>query len=138
EPAAYEYFLRGVDLYSRSEYKTAIEMLRTSAEIAPTYALTWAHLGRALTANASLELGGHSQYEEAQRAYERALSLNPSLIDARVFMANMLIDTGRVEDSVPLLRDALRTNANHPEVHWELGYAYRFGGMLDESIAECE
>jgi tetratricopeptide (TPR) repeat protein len=23
-------------------------------------------------------------------------------------------------------------------VHWELGYAYRFAGMLNESIAECE
>jgi tetratricopeptide (TPR) repeat protein len=29
-------------------------------------------------------------------------------------------------------------NANQAEVHWELGYAYRFGGMLKESAAECE
>jgi DNA-binding winged helix-turn-helix (wHTH) protein/TolB-like protein/tetratricopeptide (TPR) repeat protein len=138
EPAAYEFFLRGVDLYSRNDFPTAIQMLRKSADAAPNYALTWAHLGRALTANASFELGGHAQYEEAQQAYERALSLNPALIEARVFMANLLTDTGKVEDSVPLLRDALRTNANHPEVHWELGYAYRFSGMLEESVAECE
>ena len=53
-------------------------------------------------------------------------------------MANLLTDTGKVEESVPLLREALKTNANHAEVHWELGYAYRFGGMLNESVAECE
>jgi hypothetical protein len=40
-PVAYEYFLGGVDLYSRSEFLTAIEMLRKSVEIDPTYALTW-------------------------------------------------------------------------------------------------
>jgi tetratricopeptide (TPR) repeat protein len=36
------------------------------------------------------------------------------------------------------LRDALKTNGNYAFAHWELGYAYRFAGMLDESVAECE
>jgi tetratricopeptide (TPR) repeat protein len=36
------------------------------------------------------------------------------------------------------LRDALKTNGNNAAAHWELGYAYRFAGMLDESVAECE
>jgi len=39
---------------------------------------------------------------------------------------------------VPLLRESLKTNPNHAELHWELGYAYRFAGMLEESVAECE
>src|SRR5262249_3152187 len=38
----------------------------------------------------------------------------------------------------PLLREALRTNPNHAETHWELGYAYRFAGLLSESVAEGE
>jgi tetratricopeptide (TPR) repeat protein len=37
-----------------------------------------------------------------------------------------------------LLGDALKTNGNYAAAHWELGYAYRFAGMLDESVAECE
>jgi tetratricopeptide (TPR) repeat protein len=53
-------------------------------------------------------------------------------------MANMLTDTGRVEQAVPLLRTALETSPNNAELHWELGYAYRFAGMLPESVAECE
>jgi tetratricopeptide (TPR) repeat protein len=48
------------------------------------------------------------------------------------------VDTGKVEQAVPLLRDALKTNGNYAFAHWELGYAYRFAGMLDESVAECE
>ena len=59
-------------------------------------------------------------------------------IDARIYMANMFTDTGRVEKAVPLLREALSMNPNHAEVHWELGYAYRFAGMLQESVAESE
>jgi len=59
-------------------------------------------------------------------------------LDAQIFLANLLVDTGKVEQAVPLLRGALKTNPNHPDVHWELGYAYRFAGMLNESVAECE
>ena len=55
-----------------------------------------------------------------------------------MFLANLLVDTGKVEQAVPLLRDALRTNGNSAAAHWELGYAYRFAGMLNESVAECE
>ena len=55
-----------------------------------------------------------------------------------MFFANLLVDTGKVEQAVPLLRDALKTNSNNAATHWELGYAYRFAGMLDESVAECE
>jgi tetratricopeptide (TPR) repeat protein len=37
-----------------------------------------------------------------------------------------------------LLRSALRDSPNNAEAHWELGYAYRFAGMLEESVVECE
>ena len=135
---AYEYYLRGVDLYGTDDFNAAIKMLEKSASIAPNYALTWAHLGRAYTTNASLQFGGRLQYQKAQAAYEKALALNPALIEARIYMGNLLTDTGRPEQAVPLLRGALQSSPNNAEAHWELGYAYRFGGMLDESVAECE
>jgi len=137
-PLAYEYYLRGVDLYSRSDFPMAIKILEKSTAMAPGYALTWAYLGKAYTANASFQLGGAQQYEKAQAAFERALVLQPDLVDASVYMANLFTDTGRVEKAVPLLRRAAQDHPNHAEVHWELGYAYRFGGMLRESAEECE
>ncbi len=137
-PVAYEFYLRGIDLYSNGDFPMAIRMLEKSTELAPDYALTWANLGRSYTANASFQFGGTEQYQEAQKAFERALALQPDQIDARVYMANMFTDTGRVEKAVPLLREALETNPNHAEIHWELGYAYRFAGMLRESVSESE
>jgi DNA-binding winged helix-turn-helix (wHTH) protein/TolB-like protein/Flp pilus assembly protein TadD len=136
--AAYEYYLRGVDLYSRNDFPLAIKMLEKSAEIEPNYALTWAHLGRSYTADASFGLGGREQYRKAQAAYEKALALQPAQIEARIYMANLFTDTNRVEQAIPLLRQALQTNPNHAELHWELGYAYRFSGMLTDSVSECE
>src|SRR5262249_1960856 len=137
-PAAYEYYLRGVDLYSKNDFAMAIKMLLKSVELAPNYASTWAHLGRSYNASASFQFGGAGEYHQAQAAFERALALQPDQIDSRIYMANMFTDTGRVEKAVPLLREALRTNPNHAETHWELGYAYRHAGLLSESVLKSE
>jgi DNA-binding winged helix-turn-helix (wHTH) protein/TolB-like protein len=137
-PMAYEYYLRGVDLYSRHSFPLAIKMLERSTEIDPDYALTWAYLGASYTSDAAFEFGGAEQYRRAQAAYERALAIQPSQLEAQMFLANLLVDTGKVEQAVPLLRDALKINPNDAAAHWELGYAYRFAGMLNESVAECE
>jgi DNA-binding winged helix-turn-helix (wHTH) protein/TolB-like protein len=138
DAAAYEYYLRGVDLYSRNDFSTAVKMLEKSAELDPNHALTWAYLGRSYNASASFEFGGQEHYRKARAAFDRALALQPTQPEANVYTANWLTDTGRVEEAVPLLRKALLTNPSHAEVHWELGYAYRFAGMLQESVAECE
>ncbi|MGA3236658.1 MAG: protein kinase [Bryobacteraceae bacterium] len=138
DQSAYEKYLRGVDLYAINDFFSAIHLLEESARMEPGYALTWAHLGRAYAANASLQFGGREQYAKAQAAYEKALALNPALIEPRVWMANLFTDRGRVEQAVPLLRGVLASNPNKAEAHWELGYAYRFGGMLDDSVRECE
>ena len=137
-PLAYEYYLRGVDLHGQHKFPMAIQMLEKSTEIDPNYAPAWAYLGASYTSDAAFESGGRDQYRRAQTAYERALALRPSQLDAQIFLANLLVDTGKVEQAVPLHRDALKTNPNHAAAHWELGYAYRFAGMLNESVAECE
>jgi TolB-like protein len=135
---AYEDYLRGIDLYSLNQFAAAVEMLEKSTAVEPNYAPAWAHLGRAYTTNASLQFGGREDYVKAQAAYEKAIALNPALVEPRIYMANLLTDTGRVEQAVPLLRSVLQDSPNNAEAHWELGYAYRFGGMLEESVEECE
>jgi DNA-binding winged helix-turn-helix (wHTH) protein/TolB-like protein/Flp pilus assembly protein TadD len=138
DPLAYEYYLRGVDLYARNDFSLASKVLEKSLELGPNYAPAWASLGRAYNASASFQFGGDKQYGKAQAAFERALALQPDAIDARVYMANMFTDTGRVEKAVPLLREGISMNPSHAEAHWELGYAYRFAGMLAQSASECE
>jgi tetratricopeptide (TPR) repeat protein len=135
---AYEDYLRGIDLYSLNEFAAAIQMLERATALQPNYAPAWAQLGRAYTTNASLQFGGQEDYGKAQAAYEKAIALDPASAEPRIYMANLLTDTGRVEQAVPLLRSVLQNTPNNAEAHWELGYAYRFGGMLRESVAESE
>jgi serine/threonine-protein kinase len=137
-PQAYEYYLRGVDLYSLNDFLAAITMLQKSTSIEPGYAPAWAYLGRAYATNASLQFGGHENYGRARAAFEKAIALDPALVAPRVYMANLLTDTGSVEQSVPLLREAIQNSPNNAEAHWELGYAYRFGGMLPQAVIESE
>jgi DNA-binding winged helix-turn-helix (wHTH) protein/TolB-like protein len=137
-PLAYEYYLRGVDLYSKGDAPLSVKMLEKSTQLAPHFALSWANLGKAYSANASFQFGGAEYYRKAEEAFGKALSLQPDEIITRIYMANLLTDTGRVEKAVPLLREALKTNPNQAEIHWELGYAYRFAGMLPESAFECQ
>jgi DNA-binding winged helix-turn-helix (wHTH) protein/TolB-like protein len=135
---AYETYLRGLDQYQAGSYAQAIKTLEQSTALDPAYAAAWAHLGRAYTAQASFAFGGRDYYQKSQAAYEKAIALNPQEIEARIFLANLFTDTNRVEEAVPQLRTVLKTNPGHAEAHWELGYAYRFGGMLAESITEGE
>lgn len=137
-PRAYEYFLHGTDMYSRNEFLEAVPMLEKAVELDPNFAIAWAHLGRAYNACASFNLKGRSHHLKAQAAYEQALALNPGLIEATIFMANLLTDTNRAEQAVPMLRKLLEDNPNIAEARWELGYAYRFAGVLSESIEQCE
>jgi DNA-binding winged helix-turn-helix (wHTH) protein/TolB-like protein len=138
QPLAYEYYLRGVDLVGSHNYLLAIKVLEKSVTIDPNHALTWAYLGQSYNSAAAFKFGGREQYRKAEGAYERALALRPTQLETRMFFANLLIDTGKVERAVPMLRDELKNNPKPAGVHWELGYAYRFGGMLQDSVAECE
>jgi len=135
---AYEYYLRGVDLYSQNNFSMAINMLEKAVSLDPKYALGWAQLGRAQHAEATFALGGGEVYAKSFASYEKALQLNPEQVEPRIFMANTYTDTGRSRQAIPLLRETLKAHPNQAEAHWELGYAYRFGGMLQESIQECE
>jgi tetratricopeptide (TPR) repeat protein len=137
-PIAYEYFLRGVDRLAAHDFPTAVEMLDRSTQIDPGYAPAWAYLGQAYNSRASFQLGGREQYDKAKSAFQRALALQPKQVEARIFLSNFLIDTGEAEKAVPLLRDAQREYPTNASLHWELGYAYRFAGMLEESLAECQ
>ena len=57
--------------------------LKRSTELDPGYALTWAHLGRALTANASFETGRARRSTGRRRPpTRRRLSLHPAPIEA--------------------------------------------------------
>lgn len=138
DPLAYENYLRGRFLISTSNHALALRLLEKSVELDPNYALAWAYLGKAYSVSASQYAGGREYNDRARAAYKRALARNPEELETRVLLANFLTENNRLEESIPLLRGAVEANPNFPFAHWELSYAYRYAGLLDESISEGE
>jgi tetratricopeptide (TPR) repeat protein len=138
EPVAYELFLRGRDDYEATRRDSGAAFFERAVAIDPTFARAWAYLGSAYAVNASIRFGGRADYDRSRRALETALRLDPSDIVPRFAMANVLIESNRVEDAVPLLRGVLEETPRSADAHWELAYAYRFAGLLDESVSASE
>jgi DNA-binding winged helix-turn-helix (wHTH) protein/TolB-like protein/Tfp pilus assembly protein PilF len=138
DPVAYEYFLRSRYLLSTNNHQKAIELLEKSVELDQNNALAWAYLARAYHINALQFTGDRADLSKAEADYEQALALDPDLSQARLMMAKLLTETGRVEQAAPLLIELLKNNPNMAEAHWELSYAYRYAGLLNESIEQGE
>jgi DNA-binding winged helix-turn-helix (wHTH) protein/tetratricopeptide (TPR) repeat protein len=138
DPEAFEFYLRGIDRILAEDFSIAIEMLSQATEIDPNYAPAWMQLGRAYTAYASTQFGGKTEYEKAAMAYDKVLQIDPENLDVLVFQANLFTDTNQVEQAVPLLRRVIAADPEQARAHWVLNYAYRYGGMIKESIEEGE
>ncbi len=130
---AYELYLRGIDYYGTGRLPLAIENFEKSVSLDPKFARAWSYLGAAYMIDASIHFGGREQYDKAQTAFEKATALNPNDPRPQILLSNILIDTNRVENAVPILRKII---GEHPEValaYWNLSYAYRFGGLLEKA-----
>ena len=137
-PVAYEYFLRSRYLMSTNNHRKAIELLTKSVELDPNYALAWAYLARAYHINALQFTGDKTELSAAEADYDQALELDPNLSETRLLKAKLFTETGRVEQAVPLLLGLVKTHPTMAAAHWELSYAYRYAGLLNESIEEGE
>lgn len=135
---AYELYLRGIDYYAAARLSLAIENFEKSVALDPNFARAWSYLGTAYLVNAATHFGGREQYDKAQAALEKATALNPGDPRPQILLANILIDTNRVEKAVPILQKII---GEHPEValaYWNLSYAYRFGGLLEKAVQTGE
>lgn len=137
-PVAYEYFLRSRYLMSTNNNRKAIELLTKSVEIDPNYAVAWAYLARAYHINALQFTGDKTELSAAEADYDQALKLDPDLAETRLLKAKLFTETGRVEQAIPLLSELVKAHPNMAAAHWELSYAYRYAGMLNESVETGE
>ena len=85
-------------------------------------ALFWAQFGR-------------RHYDEAEFHARKALALNPNRTNALASMADLFACTGRPDEAMALIEDAMRLDPHHPAWYWiELGVAHFVARRYAEAI----
>lgn len=75
------------------------------------------------------------QWSEAEQAFRRAISLNPSYALARIWYANLLSGRGRVDEAVSQVIAASQLDPLSPLVGTNVGWVFHNARRYDEAIA---
>src|SRR5208283_3253767 len=136
---AYDLYLRSIALpHDPRPNKDAIAMLERAVGMDPSYGPAWEALGYRYYYDATYSNGGEAMYQRGQSALERAVALDPNLVNAAAQLVTTRVEGG---DLLKAYQEAKALVERHPEsasAHFALGYVLRYGGVLDESARECE
>jgi tetratricopeptide (TPR) repeat protein len=77
------------------------------------------------------------QYEKAIAEAEQSLAINPNYADGHCHKARSLHYVGRNEESIELIRKAIRLNPFPPSYYYyQLGYCYFMTEQYEQAVAE--
>src|SRR5262249_29871775 len=109
--AAYEYFLRGNQLsYDSKQWSVARDLYLRCVEDDPNFAPAWARLGRIHhVIGKYLDTGTQESLDNAEKAFCRALQLNPDLSLTHKLYAQLEVDRGRARDAMTRLIERAQT-----------------------------
>ena len=137
--AAYDLYLRSAAI-SRdpAPNKEAITLLERSVALDPSYAPAWSALGDRHYYDGTYSDGGQRALERSQADSERALSLDPQLVDASERLILLRAEGGDLNTAWDEVTELLRRRPDSAEAHFTLGYVLRYAGLLEESARECD
>jgi TolB-like protein/Tfp pilus assembly protein PilF len=137
---AYHLYLRsfGYPFMTAEGNQAAYQLLRRSVELDSTYTPAFTALGyRAFRLSMGFTATRERALEEAERAFEKALALDPRDLQALSYQALLFIQHGRLEEALQPLRQALVIQPN-ADSYISLGHVYRLAGLLEESVRSFE
>ncbi len=98
------------------------------------YAPAWTGLGITHLQYAQHGLGGQMHVLEARRAFDRALTLDSSSVEANLYRIYMLLSRGEKESARHGIEHLLQTAKNDWNVHLVAGMTLRIDGMYEEAL----
>ncbi|MGB9203861.1 MAG: protein kinase [Terriglobales bacterium] len=136
---AYDLYLRSIALpHDALPNKDAIAILERAVGLDPTYAPAWNALGRRYYYDSEYSNGGEAIFQRSNAAFERAVALDPNLVDPASALITNRVERGELGKAY---QDAKALVERHPEsaaAHFALAYVLRYGGVLEESARECD
>src|SRR5229473_2146693 len=143
---AYEEYLRGRACLAQFVYKTvahkdvdeAIEHFERAAEMDPDFALAHSGLGAAYSSRVMKGQGEPDDHAIAHAAFDKALALDPHLIEARMNMIFIFLSRGE-KAKARNAADALRREApNDASAHFVRGVVARLDGDYDKALRSLD
>ncbi len=144
---AFDLYLRSAAVpYQIGPNQEAVAMLERAVGLDPKYAPAWNALGLRYSVEAGVGLAKcpcepteRSNYvERAKAAYERALALDPTLVDASAALVLFLVDEGDLKRAHQRARQMVQSRPDHAQAHFSLSYVLRYAGLLADSARECD
>lgn len=141
-PAAYEQYLRGRDLFARFIFRTlepedcdgAIEHFERAIQLDPNFALAHDGLGASYVNRVFKGFGGSEDYEEAEAAFTKALAIDPNIVEARMLMVFVYLWRGEKQKARDEVNRARREAPNEPVVHFVKALLHRLDGEYGRSL----
>jgi tetratricopeptide (TPR) repeat protein len=127
--AASDALSKGLEYYAQGyekNYLRAAEWLEKALSIDPAYSQAALYLG--LTYNALYE------QEKAEKAFRRAIEIDPDYLEARANFGGMLLDIGNVDEAIRQFDAVLRRSPNHVLALTLQSQAYRLKEMYGQSV----
>jgi serine/threonine protein kinase/Flp pilus assembly protein TadD len=142
DAAASEEYLRGrhcmgqfiYHTISRVDLDSAINHFERATELDPNFALAHSALGGCYVNRVLKGLGEADDYEKAQAAFNKALALDPKLLEARMHMIFIYMTHGqkqKAREEVELLREEY---PNDVGVHFTRGYLARLDADYERAL----
>jgi eukaryotic-like serine/threonine-protein kinase len=144
--AAYEQYLRGRDLFARFIFRTvapedcdaAIEHFQRAIELDPNFALAHDGLGAAYVNRVFKGFGGAEDYERAEASFNKALTIDPKLIEARMLMVFVYMWRGQKQKAREEVAQARKENPDEPVVHFVKATLHRLDGEYGRALRSYE
>ena len=128
QPAAYEAYIRGrgyLQAFEKPEnIDNAITEFKRALKIDSNYALAYAGLGDAYWTEFIRLDKGNELVAQATQSCEKALSLNPDLVEGHVCLGNLLNGTGKYDKAVVEFKRAAESNGQNDEALRGLAESY--------------
>jgi serine/threonine-protein kinase len=121
---------------SRDDLDRARELFQSVVKRDEDYAPGWSGLGITHLQYARHGLGGQMHVLEARRAFDTALTLDPSSVEANLYRVYMLLSRGEKESARHGIEHLLQTAGNDWNVHLVAGQTLRIDGMYEEALEQ--
>ena len=138
DPEAYDLYLHSLALpHDPGANKDAIAVLQHVVQSDPNYAPAWEALGLRCYYDASYSDGGEDMFQRSTKAYERALALDPNRIVAAGQLITNRVERAELGKAYEAAQALVKSRPESAAAHFAMGYVYRYAGMLEQSVSEC-